>query len=200
MIHVISPFGEGVKGVAIALTRSSVYVIGSVVGGTLTTWTLALLGQWILPDRSVSTTWVVVGSLGVLVAARDVWLLPVPLPQRRWQVPRSWMGLFGPYLSSGLYGVFLGAGWMTYAPFGCYHVLLVLITMSGLPELSVIIGAVYGLVRALPVPLAGVADRWFGTSLAQLVDGILAQALRFRSWSGMVLAAASTWLLCAGLF
>src|SRR5688572_6419167 len=48
---------------------------------------------------------VIVATLGVAYAAREIYGIPVPLPELRRQVPDWWRGALGPRTSSFLYGL-----------------------------------------------------------------------------------------------
>lgn len=197
MIHVISPFGEGVKGISFAFMRGLIYLVGSAVGGAVTGGALATLGSWLLPSSSMSTLFLVVGGIGLLVGVRDLWSLP--LPQRAWQVPRHWVPRFGPMMSSALFGLCLGSGWLTYAPFGCFHLLQMVIFVRGDFQFGVALGLLYGLLRALPVPLASLTETVTGTKVNAIVDTVMAQYSTLKRASGVLLVASSTWALLAGL-
>src|SRR5919109_5174495 len=59
----------------------------------------------------------IVGGLAFLYTAREVFALPVPIPDRRRQVPEWWRTAFSPGTAAFLYGVGLGVGFFTYQRF-----------------------------------------------------------------------------------
>src|SRR5688572_21070831 len=55
-------------------------------------------------------------------AARELFGLPIPLPELRRQVPEWWRGSLGPRVAAFLYGVALGPGFGTHLRHGTFVV------------------------------------------------------------------------------
>src|SRR5919108_412641 len=108
MVETITPVVHGGRrsrwGVAVALhllgAGLSAAALGAVLGG---------LG-WVLgaPWGSVGS-WAV-AAVAALYALRELFGLPIPLPDRRKQVPEWWRRFFGPSATAFLYGLGLGVG------------------------------------------------------------------------------------------
>lgn len=91
---------------------------------------------------------IAVAGLSLLVA-REASLVRFPIPQRRWQVPRSAVSS-SPTAMSLVWGVSLGAGIVTYVTFGILWGMHLLLFAIASPYYGAIGGAVYGLSRAAP--------------------------------------------------
>ena len=134
------------------------YALGLLVGGGLVGFLLGGIGTVVRKAiywNGLQSWHVVlfVGILAVLGGASEVNLLKVPAPQSHWQVPRTWLTRWGYRTALFLYGLVLGAGFLTpIAGFSFYTIVLVLITVG--PNLMLgppLIFAAFALARALPV-------------------------------------------------
>jgi MFS family permease len=134
------------------------YALGLLVGGVL----VGLLLGWVGTLVRKAIYWnglqswhavLLVGILAVLGGASEVKLLRVPAPQSRWQVPRTWLARWRYRTVLFLYGVVLGAGFLTpIAGFSFYTIVLFLIVVG--PDLILgppLVFAAFALARALPV-------------------------------------------------
>ena len=83
---------------------------------------------------------------------------PVPVLQRRRQVPDWWRTFFSPMTSSFLYGVGLGPGFLTFSSFGTLTVVAVVALATGEPVLGAAVCAPFGAARGAAV-LAGFGAR-----------------------------------------
>lgn len=99
-----------------------------------------------------------VGSAALLIAAREFGIVRTPLPSLNRLVPREWLRL-GLYRGAILYGAVVGLGFVTRAPYGSYHVLLMLQFLTADPAYGATLGAIYGVARAVPVLVAILPDR-----------------------------------------
>lgn len=105
------------------------------------------------------TAGLVVGSLAFLYAAREVFALRVPIPDRRRQVPEWWRTAFSPGTAAFLYGVGLGVGFFTYVRFGTLVVASAAAISSGEAVTGAAFMASFGLARGLSVSVM-----WSGVS------------------------------------
>jgi hypothetical protein len=98
-----------------------------------------------------------VGGVAALVALAyavgEVRDRPLPVPQRRWQVPQEW-ALHGRAVWAAEFGAILGLGFLTYVPFAGYYVLVLGCASLGDPWAAMVAMGTYGLARALPVVYA----------------------------------------------
>ena len=111
---------------------------------------------------------------------------PVPVLQRRRQVPDWWRTFFSPVTSSFLYGLGLGAGFLTFLSFGTLTVVAVVALASGDPLLGAAMCTPFGVARGLAV-LVGSGCRDAERASA-MVDRI--QAVGLSRGPGAVNAAA----------
>ncbi len=127
---------------------ASAAAVGVVLGGTG-----ALLGG---PWDEVGP-WAI-GAVAALYALGELVLLPVPLPNRKAQVPAWWRSFFHPYVAAGLYGFGLGPGFLTYLGFGTYAAVLTGALVSGDPIIGALITSPFGVARGLAVLTGGRAS------------------------------------------
>lgn len=83
------------------------YAIAVPVGATVTTIPLHLVG-WLLGRPPIQA----VGATALAMALIGSKVLPLPLPQSQWQVPKSW-ARFGHTAFAALFGGVLGLGVLT---------------------------------------------------------------------------------------
>lgn len=94
---------------------------------------------------------VVLGAIALVYAAREFFRLPIPLPDRKAQVPEWWRSFYGPDVTAGLYGLGLGPGFLTYLTFGTYAAVLAGAFISSDPLLGAAISAPFGFARGLSI-------------------------------------------------
>ncbi|HET6770018.1 MAG TPA: MauE/DoxX family redox-associated membrane protein [Actinomycetota bacterium] len=100
-----------------------------------------------------------VGGLALLYAARELFDLPIPILDRRRQVPAWWRTAFSPRTAAFLYGLGLGIGFLTYLRFGTLVVVSAVAIGSGDPLAGAVFLATFGLARGLSVAVV-----WAGVS------------------------------------
>ncbi len=134
-----------------ATTRvaSATFALGAVLGGVLTFGGLAFAGR--LVDPGDGGLRLALGAAIALVAALADWRGVRIAPQIRRQVPESWRWRLPLALASGLYGVLLGLGFTTFVLAFAVWALAGISFAAGSPALGVIVGAAFGVGRALPV-------------------------------------------------
>jgi len=177
------------------------YALGLLVGGGLVGFLLSLLG--VLVRAAVlgngSQSWraiLFVGILALLGGASEVNLLRIPMPQSRWQVPRSWLARWRYETASFLYGLVLGSGFLTpIASFSFYTVVLALVVIG--PELILgppLVFAAFALARALPVTaLTNAVDS--GADLDTYLTGLAPVRTALFVGNGMLSAGLGAFLL-----
>lgn len=94
---------------------------------------------------------VVVITIGMAYFLRDAGGVPIPVPERRGQVPSWWRQFFGPAVATGLYGAVLGIGFATHLTYGTFVVVCVGALVSGSPVIGALICAPFGLLRGVVV-------------------------------------------------
>jgi hypothetical protein len=131
-----------------------------------------------------------VTAVAGLYAARELFGVPVPVPDRRRQVPEWWRTQFGPPVASFLYGLGLGVGFLTFLRHGTLVAVAAAALASGDPLIGLVMLAPFGLARAATVALAAggtsshaVArildrlDRWATSPLTRVANAIALVAL-----------------------
>ncbi len=94
---------------------------------------------------------IVIASIGAILFLRDALGLPIPLPERKGQVPAWWRTFFSPGVASGLYGAVLGIGVATHLTYGTFVVACAGAFASGDPVIGTLICAPFGVVRGVVV-------------------------------------------------
>ena len=94
---------------------------------------------------------IVLGATAAIYAARELFRLPIPLPDRKAQVPAWWRGFYGPDVTAALYGLGLGPGFLTYLTFGTYAAVLAGSFVASDPLLGALISAPFGFARGLSI-------------------------------------------------
>ena len=101
---------------------------------------------------------VVLVTIAILYAARELLGLRVPVPQLRRQVPDWWRTFFGRPVAVFLYGAGLGVGFLTYLGHGTLVVVALGAAASGRPAIGAVAMAPFGLARGI-APLVAARSR-----------------------------------------
>lgn len=94
---------------------------------------------------------IVLAVVALVYAARELFGLPIPLPDRSAQVPAWWRSFYGPDVTAALYGIGLGPGFLTYLTFGTHAAVLVGAFVAADPLLGAAITAPFGFARGLSI-------------------------------------------------
>lgn len=158
----------------------SAYAAAAVAGGVGTAATLAWLGE---ASRGLPFLGTAAGIAVVIAAiagiAADLTGHADALPQRRRQVPRSWVDRRSRIACAIGFGFMLGAACFTYLHRGSTYVLAALAVLAPSLAAGILLGVAYGFGRALPVLIDAwsasqrkhskpVAD-WFGQKMSYAV-------------------------------
>jgi hypothetical protein len=147
MVETITPVVHGGSrrkwGTAVASHALGAALSAAALGAALG-WSGAALGA----------PWGVIGLLalgvvGAVYAARDLLGLPVPIPERRRQVPEHWRWRYGTQVASFLYGLGLGIGFLTHVRHGTLVAVSVAAAVTGDPLLGALVMAPFGLARGI---------------------------------------------------
>jgi len=155
-IETIGPTGH-TGGRRITAAACATFLPGAVAGGLLTFGSLALLGD-LLHGAGGRAAYVVAASIALLAAVLEVRGTRI-VPQIRRQLPEHWRRVMPMPLAAALYGVLLGLGFTTFVlSFGVWALAGVSLAV-GDPSLGLLLGAAFGIGRAIPIvvlaPLAG---------------------------------------------
>ena len=144
MVETIAPVVYGNRRrylTAVFLHTLAAGVTGAVFGALLGAIGLALGGPW--GDGGA----IVVGVVAVVYAARELFGLPVPIFDRKRQVPDWWRTFYSPNVTATLYGAGLGIGYLTFLRYGTYVVVSVAAVASADPLVGGAFGGAFGLAR-----------------------------------------------------
>ncbi len=160
MLSSISPLGERARASRWWVTTTA-YVLGSLVGGLALGGLFGLLGS-ALPTPWRSSPWAL-GLVAVLLLvglALDLRVGGLALPSWRRQVDEQWLTRYRGWVYGVGFGAQLGFGLVTIITSSTTYAVVLLALLSGSPAAGLLIGGVFGLVRAMPsVLMAGVRDR-----------------------------------------
>jgi hypothetical protein len=168
--------GDARRGVMIFATAS--FTVGAVAGGVATFGGLALLGG-LLGHGAAGLRDALAGALALAAALAD-WRGWRIAPQIRRQVPERWRWIMPLPLACGLYGLLLGLGFTTFVLSFAVWALAGISFAADSAIFGVVIGAAFGVGRALPV--LWIAPR-LGTERGDLALDRL--ALEPRLWLGL---------------
>jgi hypothetical protein len=94
-----------------------------------------------------------------IYALRELFGLPIPLPDLDRQVPEWWRTFFSKNVAAFLYGIGLGIGFLTYLSFGTYVAVMTGAFISGDVRTGAVICAAFGLARAASLVLSWAKER-----------------------------------------
>jgi len=160
MLSSISPLGERARASRWWVTTTA-YVLGSLVGGLALGGLAGLLGSAV-PDSVRSSPWALglAAALLLLGLALDLRVGGLTLPSWRRQVDEQWLTRYRGWVYGVGFGAQLGFGLVTIITSSTTYAVVLLAFLSGSPVAGLLLGGVFGLVRALPsVLMAGVRDR-----------------------------------------
>ena len=160
MLSSISPLGERARNSRWWVTTAA-YVLGSLAGGLALGGLAALLGSLVPADVRASP-WVL-GALALLLLVGlgyDSAPSSQMVPSWRRQVDVAWLDEYRGWVMGLGFGAQLGFGLVTIITSATTYGVVLLAALSGHLGAGLAIGAVFGLVRALPSVLMGrVRDR-----------------------------------------
>ena len=173
------------------LLSSLLHVLGATLAAAAFGLLLGGIGALLRePSREAAALAVAIAALVYL--ARETFGVPIPLPDRKRQVPEWWRTFFSPPVAAFLYGLGLGVGVLTYLTFGTFAAVMVGAVAAGDPLTAVLLCAPFGLARGLAVA----AVTWRGTAvdrLDEMAEGPgprLANAAVLAGVAGVALATA----------
>jgi cytochrome c biogenesis protein CcdA len=170
MLSSIHPLGERARGNRWALTVGA-FTLGATTGGALLGGLLGFAGSTLAIRDEVAL--IVIGEMALVAGGLDLLGVRAPGPSR--QVNERWIGnLRGTVYGFG-FGSQLGAGIATFVVTWGVWVVLAAELLSGSPVSGAIIGAVFGVGRAIAPLAAGWIDR---PSRLTVFNGALARLAR----------------------
>ena len=159
MLASINPLGERSRNRSWGATFTW-YVAGSVAGGVAMGAAFGLLGAGIdalLPRHDTLTAVLVLGC-ALLALAYDLHLFGLRLPTIVRQVDENWLPRYRAWVYAGGFGLQLGLGVVTVVTTSAVYLTWIFAVLAGSVWGGIVIGATFGLVRALPMLLVARAD------------------------------------------
>jgi sulfite exporter TauE/SafE len=178
MLGSITPLGERGRGRRWGVTVSA-YALGSAGGGAIAGGAAGAVGAALsaVAPAGPSVLWVaaaavlagaaVDGALAAHLAPSSV------LPGPRRQVNEDWLGRYRGWVTGVGFGFQLGLGVATIVTTAAVYSLLLVAVLSGSPLTGAVIGATFGLARAVPVLAVG---------RVRSPDAVLLVDARLRRW------------------
>jgi hypothetical protein len=193
VIDTIGPTGH-TGGRRTTIAACAAFVPGAVAGGLLTFGSLAALGD-LLHGAGGRASYLAAAAIALLAAALEVRGTRI-VPQIRRQLPEHWRRVMPMPLAAALYGVLLGIGFTTFVlSFGVWALAGVSLAV-GDPPVGLLLGAGFGLGRAIPiVVLAPAAGRPTGIHATELMCERPGVYLGLRRGDAAALAAAGLALI-----
>src|SRR5687768_8240159 len=154
MLASINPLVERGRNSKFAVTFTA-YLVGSVAGGALLGGLLGLAGAGLHEAFSWSegATAVAVAVVGAVALLFDLRVGGLTLPRTRRQVNEDMLGEYRGWLYGSVFGFQLGLGVVTIITTATVYATFVLAFLTHSWRAGLLVGAVFGLVRALPMLL-----------------------------------------------
>ena len=181
MVETIAPVVYGRRSdyrIAIALHAGAAMTTAGLFGAVLGIVGLVLGAPW---GRAGLIFVVVVAGL---YALRELVGLPLPLFDRKQQVPDWWRTFYSPRVAAALYGAGLGIGFLTFLRHGTFTVVAAVALASGDPVAGALITAPFGLARGLTALASARATDEDATGLVVARLETLAQTRRTQVING----------------
>ncbi|HUG83139.1 MAG TPA: sulfite exporter TauE/SafE family protein [Euzebya sp.] len=151
MLSSISPVGEHTRQQRWGVTVTA-YLLGSVIGGSVVGALAGGIGQLALTGVAADLRLAALGVVALVGLALDA---TVGVPTRHRQVDERWLTSYRGWVYGGGFGLQLGTGVATIIPSSVVYALWIGALLTASVALGAIAGAVFGLVRGLPLLLAG---------------------------------------------
>lgn len=167
MVETIGLAGDGNRR-RTTLASCATFAPGAVVGGIITFGALSLLG-FLLHGSGGSIPYLVAAAVALAAAAAEAAGVRIA-PQIRRQLPERWRWTMPLPVAAALYGVLLGLGFTTFVlSFGVWALAGISLAL-GNPGAGLVIGAAFGVGRAIPiVVVAPAVDSSFGVRCIELM-------------------------------
>ena len=156
----VDTIGAAVRGNSKSTSASRLWLLGAfhVTGAALTSAAMgAALGGLgsLLGGPWGSGSLVVVVALASIYLSREALGVPIPVIQRRQQVPEWWRSFYSAPTTAFLYGTGLGVGFLTHLTYGTFVVVAGAALVSGSPLIGALLCLPFGISRSIAAALAG---------------------------------------------
>lgn len=151
MLATITPLAERGRGHRYR-TTASWFVVGSVVGGASLGVVMALLASGFKAIGASGNELASVAAVaGAITVAADARIGGFRLPVHHRQVNERWLDQFRPWVYGAGFGWQIGAGLATYIKTYAVYLMIVVAALTGTPQVALLVGVLFGLVRGLAV-------------------------------------------------
>lgn len=195
MVETIGPGGHtgGRRLTWLALTT---FLPGCLIGGLVTFGGLAWIGSVL--HGAGEAAYIAAAVIALAAALAEARGLPIR-PQIRRQLPEPWRRALPMPMAAGLYGILLGLGFTTFVlSFGVWALAAISLLVADLRE-GLLIGAAFGVGRALPVLLlAPISERPVGIRATELMTQSPALYRGFRGGDAITLGLVAAALVGVG--
>jgi hypothetical protein len=147
MLASINPLGERSRNQRYGITVAA-YVAGSTIAGALLGGALGFVGA---PVAVPGVAFAAVGALAVAGIVCDARRLGMRVPGPRRQVDENWLVTYRGWVYGTGFGAQLGLAFVTIVTASATWVAFACALLSGSALAGVVIGAIFGLARALPI-------------------------------------------------
>jgi hypothetical protein len=167
MVETIGLSGDGARR-RTTIASCATFAPGAVAGGIVTFGLLSGLGE-VVHGVGGRAAYAVAATIAIAAAVAEARGTRI-VPQIRRQLPERWRWTMPMPLAAALYGVLLGLGFTTFVlSFGVWALAGIAFAL-GDPHLGLVIGAAFGIGRAIPVVLvAPVVDSPLGVRCVELM-------------------------------
>jgi hypothetical protein len=149
MAYTITPVVHGGRTIRYWLSVF-LYTLGTTVSAAAFGAVLGALG-WLIQAPWGELSVALVGTTAVIYTVRELFGLPIPIFDRRRQVPEWWRDFYSGPTAALLYGLSLGIGFLTFLTFGTFVVVSVSAFAWGSPWLGAAWCGSFGLARGVAV-------------------------------------------------
>ncbi len=167
MVETIGLAGDGGRRWT-TIGACATFLVGAVLGGVVTFGSLSALGEAV-HGAGGRLAYGVAAAIAVAAAAAEARGMRI-VPQIRRQLPQGWRWTMPLPLASALYGILLGLGFTTFVlSFGVWALAGIGVAL-GDPSAGVLVGAAFGVGRAIPVlAVAPAVDTPLGIRCVELM-------------------------------
>ncbi|HWC13899.1 MAG TPA: hypothetical protein VG929_04830 [Actinomycetota bacterium] len=144
MVETITPVVYGSRAryrIAVIVHALAAATAGGFFGAVLGLAGMLLVAPW------GTTGLIAIAVIAGVYALRELVGLPIPLFDRKQQVPDWWRTFYSPVTAAALYGGGLGIGFLTFLGHGTYVAACATAVASGDPVIGALLGASFGLAR-----------------------------------------------------
>ena len=196
MVETIAPVVYGKR--RDYLMAVALHVLGATIAAALLGATLGVIGD------ALGAPWgragyAIVAIVAAAYFAREIFGLPLPLFDRRRQVPEWWRTFFSKRVAAFLYGLGLGVGFLTFLSFGTFVAVSVIALSSGDVVAGALIAAPFGVARGLsvlvsaraydeddPAEVVAKVQSWATSRLPRALNGVAIAAIALISTAVLI--------------